>query len=88
MLRWITPFGVTVNACHPGDVSSTLSVDLGFGGSETPDQCAETPVWLATSKDVAKLTGRWFEHRAMKPDRFATDRAAIEALRERCASYA
>jgi NAD(P)-dependent dehydrogenase (short-subunit alcohol dehydrogenase family) len=27
---------VTVNACHPGDVVSTLSRSLGFGGHETP----------------------------------------------------
>jgi NAD(P)-dependent dehydrogenase (short-subunit alcohol dehydrogenase family) len=28
--------GVTANACHPGDVVSTLSRNLGFGGHETP----------------------------------------------------
>ena len=28
--------GVTANACHPEDVVSTLSRNLGFGGHETP----------------------------------------------------
>ena len=30
----LKPYGVTVNACHPGDVNSRLSNDLGFGGSD------------------------------------------------------
>jgi len=37
----LSPFGVQVNACHPGDVNSRLSSDLGFGGHETPDQGAD-----------------------------------------------
>ncbi len=41
-------YGVTVNACHPGDVNSRLSNDLGLGGQTTPDEGADTPVWLAT----------------------------------------
>jgi len=28
----LEPFHIAVNACHPGDVNSTLSNDLGFGG--------------------------------------------------------
>ena len=40
--------GVAVNACHPGDVNSSLSNDLGFGGHETSQQGALTPAWLAT----------------------------------------
>jgi NAD(P)-dependent dehydrogenase (short-subunit alcohol dehydrogenase family) len=40
---------VWVNACHPGDVRSRLSANLGFGGHETPEQGAATPVWLATA---------------------------------------
>jgi NAD(P)-dependent dehydrogenase (short-subunit alcohol dehydrogenase family) len=44
----LQPYGVKVNACHPGDVNSRLSNDLGFGGQTTPDKGADTPVWLAT----------------------------------------
>jgi retinol dehydrogenase-13 len=40
--RRLRPFGITVNACHPGDVNSTLSNNLGFGGHESPDEGAST----------------------------------------------
>ena len=41
---------VAVVSCHPGDVNSKLSNDLGFGGHESPDQGASTPVWLSTHR--------------------------------------
>lgn len=49
--------GVIVNSCHPGDLVSTLSQNLGFGGHETPDQAASTPAWLATKVIGAQETG-------------------------------
>jgi retinol dehydrogenase 12 len=58
----LKPFQITVNACHPGDVNSVLSNNLGFGGHETPDQGAETTVWLATHPIGQETTGRYFEH--------------------------
>jgi retinol dehydrogenase 12 len=83
----LAPRGVRVNACHPGDVSSTLSHDLGFGGSTSPEDGADTPVWLATSEECAEITGRYFESRAAREDRFARDRAAVSALEARLAEY-
>ena len=53
----LEPFHIAVNACHPGDVNSTLSNNLGFGGHETPDQGADTPVWLATHPIGQQKTG-------------------------------
>ncbi len=79
--------GVTVNACHPGDVVSTLSRDLGFGGHETPDQAASTPVWLATEAVGANETGKYFEHRQEVTCRFGADRNAVEALYRACKGY-
>ena len=58
---------VTVNACHPGDVVSTLSRNLGFGGQETPDRAAGTPAWLATEAIGARGTGKYFEHHREVP---------------------
>jgi NAD(P)-dependent dehydrogenase (short-subunit alcohol dehydrogenase family) len=81
------PAEVTVNVCHPGDVNSKLSNDLGFGGSQSADSGARTPVWLATGAQVAEMTGKYFEHMGETPDRFASDRQAIEALYEACSSY-
>ena len=79
--------GVMVNACHPGDVFSTLSRNLGFGGHETPDQAASTPVWLATDAIGAQVTGKYFEHRHAVSCRFGADRKAVEALYQVCQGY-
>lgn len=75
--------GVTVNACHPGDVRSTLSLDLGFGGHESPTQGAATPLWLATDAGLQGVSARYFEHQAEARCRFGTDRAAVAALWQR-----
>jgi NAD(P)-dependent dehydrogenase (short-subunit alcohol dehydrogenase family) len=76
--------GITVNACHPGDVVSNLSRSLGFGGHESPDQGASTPAWLATEDVGATETGKYFEHRHEVPCRFSADRDAVEALYRAC----
>jgi NAD(P)-dependent dehydrogenase (short-subunit alcohol dehydrogenase family) len=81
------PFPVTVNACHPGDVNSQLSNDLGFGGSESPDAGARTPVWLATDPIGKRETGKYFEHMRESRDRFTSDKSAVEALYEVCLGY-
>jgi NAD(P)-dependent dehydrogenase (short-subunit alcohol dehydrogenase family) len=79
--------GVTVNACHPGDVASTLSRNLGFGGHETPDQAARTPAWLATDAAVSTVTGKYFEYQREVPCAFGADRDAVEVLYRTCEGY-
>lgn len=79
--------GVTVNACHPGDVPSTLASNLGFGGHQTPDQGAATPVWLACSEVVEGLTGKFFENKSEVPCRFGKDTREVERLFEICNQY-
>ncbi len=79
--------GVTVNACHPGDVNSQLSNNLGFGGNASPDQGAETPVWLATESIGGQVTGKYCEHLRESRCRFGEDRDAVEALYEACTQY-
>ena len=79
--------GVTVNACHPGDVASTLSRSLGFGGHELPDQAAITPVWLATEAIGAVATGSYFEGQREVRCPFGADRDAVEALYRACTDY-
>ncbi|MGR9087257.1 MAG: SDR family NAD(P)-dependent oxidoreductase [Gammaproteobacteria bacterium] len=83
----LEPFRITVNACHPGDVNSALSNNLGFGGHETPDQGADTPVWLATFPIGQQTTGRYYEHRRETPCAFCRDRRTVNALFEMCADY-
>lgn len=81
-------FGTTiaVNACHPGDVNSTLSRQLGFGGHESPDDGARTPLMLALDRNI-NVTGRYFDHEQEKRCRFAADRNGIEALYSACERY-
>jgi NAD(P)-dependent dehydrogenase (short-subunit alcohol dehydrogenase family) len=78
---------VCVNACHPGDVSSTLSNNLGFGGQQSPQAGADTPVWLAIGSAGTGTTGRYFENRRAVPCGFSKDRNATQRLFEICQAY-
>ena len=79
--------GITINVCHPGDVNSQLSNNLGFGGSQSPDQGAETPVWLATDLVGGQVTGKYFEHLRETRCSFAKDTQAIDTLYNLCLKY-
>jgi NAD(P)-dependent dehydrogenase (short-subunit alcohol dehydrogenase family) len=79
--------GVVVNTCHPGDVNSKLSNDLGFGGHETPEEGALTPVWLAIEAVGGEVTGKYFEHKRKVRCRFGEDRTAVEELYQACLGY-
>jgi NAD(P)-dependent dehydrogenase (short-subunit alcohol dehydrogenase family) len=83
----LKPFDVSLNACHPGDVNSGLSNNLGFAGHELPDEGARTPVWLATSPLGQQVTGKYFEHRREVRCSFGADTAAVEALYQACRRY-
>lgn len=83
----LKPLGIMVNACHPGDVNSRLSSNLGFGGHETPDQGAQTPVWLALGEEGGRYTGQYFEHQRAVNCTFSQDRDSIEELFAACRSY-
>jgi len=56
--------GVTVNAMHPGSVSTKL-LHAGFRpfGGASPREGADTAVYLAASPDVAGTTGEYFVDR-------------------------
>lgn len=84
----LKPFGITVNACHPGDVNSTLSNNLGFGGHDSADEGADTPVWLAAGEVGGQVTGQYFERRRQVSDHFARNKEAIETLYQACRRYA
>jgi len=68
LARALKGTGVTVNCLHPGVVNTKLSRSAAPGiATITPEEGARTPVWLATSSDVAGVTGHYFEE--MKPVR-------------------
>jgi len=78
---------ITVNACHPGDVNSTLSNALGFGGHEAPEEGAATPVWVATSSAGGEESGKYFERGVKSTCRFMEDGGAVEELYRVCQGY-
>lgn len=79
--------GVSVNACHPGDVNSRLSNELGFGGFESPHEGAATPIWLATDDGIALTSGKYFERKRQTRCRFGENTKAVDALFRRCLEY-
>lgn len=83
----LRPFGITVNCCHPGDVKSQISKSMGFGGNESPEQAAKTPLWLATSKDLDEVTGAYADHCAIIEDPFTRDNSELERLKFTLRSY-
>jgi NAD(P)-dependent dehydrogenase (short-subunit alcohol dehydrogenase family) len=59
--------GVTANCLHPGVVTTKL-LDTGWGWTGIPiGQGAALPVYLASSPDVATVTGKYFEQIAPEP---------------------
>jgi hypothetical protein len=68
-------------------VNSRLSNDLGLGGHTSPDEGADTPVWLATDPVGQRETGKYFEQRRETRCRFGEDTAAVEALYASCQIY-
>ena len=80
----LAPKGITVNSCHPGDVNSKLSNAFGFGGSESPEEGAATPLFLALSPGMEGITGKYFEHMKEAKCAFSKDLKEVEALFEVC----
>ncbi|MCX6304987.1 MAG: SDR family NAD(P)-dependent oxidoreductase [Bacteroidetes bacterium] len=76
--------GITVNACHPGDVNSKLSNAFGFGGSESPEQGAATPLFLSLSEEARGITGKYYEHLRPAACPFSRDHQAVETLFDLC----
>lgn len=79
--------GIAVNACHPGDVRSKLSRSLGFGGHESPEAAAETPLALATTSLGYEHTGKYFQHGQPVACRFGADAQKVKQLYETCATF-
>jgi len=74
--------GITANCLHPGVVNTKLSRSAAPGiDTITPEEGAQTPVWLARSPDVAGVTGRYFEeNRETASSPLSRDRTVQERL--------
>lgn len=85
---------VSVNSCHPGAVATSMGVDreTGFGGFITgllrpfflsPEEGADTAVWLATSPEAAGQTGLyWHRRKPASISAAAADDGAAQRLWE------
>ena len=65
-----------------GGAESQLSRDLGFGGHESAEEAARTPVWLATQPVGGEVSGRYFADLREAECRFGKNDSAVEALYE------
>jgi len=76
--RKVKEKGITVNCIHPGFVKTALAQSdypfpmnlmvpiVGFFIGESPEQAADTPVWLALSNEVNDISGEYVHHRKVK----------------------
>ncbi|MBM4247589.1 MAG: SDR family oxidoreductase [Deltaproteobacteria bacterium] len=93
LARRLEGVGVTANCLHPGVVATGFAGDGDATGwfawgvklarpfMITPEKGADTMVYLASSPDVANVTGRYFVKRREKmPGRHARDDAAARRL--------
>ncbi len=76
--RQLKETGITVNCIHPGFVKTSLAQSdypfpmnvivpiVGFFIGESPEQAADTPVWLALSNEVKGINGEYIHNRKIK----------------------
>lgn len=89
LARRLAGTAVTANAAHPGVVGTELLLG-GFAPLRlfkrflrTPEQGASTPVYLASSPEVARVSGRYFrDEREIEPSAAARDAESAQRLWE------
>jgi len=81
------PFEITVNSCHPGEISSKLSNNLGFFYPDPPRKGADTPVWMATDPSLQQVTGQYFQYRKNFPCQFSNNLVDLKKLYDLCKTY-
>jgi retinol dehydrogenase-12 len=93
LARRLDPRAVTVSALHPGFVATDIGVRYGLVprfiwrlaklAAISPEQGAETPVYLASSPEAGRTMGLYFiKCRSVAPSREAQDRDSARCLWE------
>jgi NAD(P)-dependent dehydrogenase (short-subunit alcohol dehydrogenase family) len=74
--------GITANCLHPGVVNTKLSRSAAPGITTiTPEEGAQTSIWLANSPDVVGVSGRYFDNRRpIRSSALSYDRRVQEQL--------
>jgi retinol dehydrogenase-12 len=91
LARRVSARGITANAAHPGPVASNFGrSNRGFFGALfalagpfmlTPEKGARTQIWLASSPELAGVTGKYFAKcKEKKPSARALDEATQKRL--------
>ena len=91
LARRLDGSGITANSLHPGVIRTRLARDMGVGLGlamglaglfmRPPEKGAETSIHLATSPDVAGVSGRYFDNcRGRSPAAHARDPAIARRL--------
>jgi NAD(P)-dependent dehydrogenase (short-subunit alcohol dehydrogenase family) len=92
LARRLEGTGISANAVNPGLVRTNIGMDSGRlisiakrlidrWRAISPEQGADTVVWLASSPDVEELTGQYFERRsAVRSSRASYDIASQQRL--------
>ena len=66
LARNLVGTSVTANCLHPGVVDTKLLPVRSSGiATITPEEGAQTSIWLARSPDVAGISGRYFDNRRL-----------------------
>jgi NAD(P)-dependent dehydrogenase (short-subunit alcohol dehydrogenase family) len=93
LARRLAGSGVTANCLHPGGVNTGLGDNnnrvIALVGKlvkrfmRTPEQGADTAVWLATAPELAGVTGKYFaDRKERKPSAAASDPSSARRLWE------
>ena len=97
LARRLAASGVTANCLHPGLVASRFADEAGGWTGRlfpfikrfaiSPEQGADTIIYLASSPEVAAISGKYFDQRQVRdPSKAAQDDAAAALLWEKSAA--